>query len=72
MIYHLRQPIFNEFAQRPRCGPSTMTSPHLAAIESANAMRDERALHFAVFPMLVLGLGGASNSAVAWDEGETA
>lgn len=36
MIYDLSQPIFNNVPQWPKFRPTTMTTPHLTAIESAN------------------------------------
>jgi kynurenine formamidase len=72
MIYDLSQPIFDNVPQWPKCSPSTMTIPHLAAIEPANVMLDGRTLHFAVFPVLIQGCGGAWTRAVAWDEEEMA
>ncbi|MFC5862116.1 cyclase family protein [Acidicapsa dinghuensis] len=36
MIYDLSQPIFNNVPQWPKFRPTTMTIPHLTAIESAN------------------------------------
>lgn len=35
-------------------------------------MLDGRTRHFAVFPVLIQGAGGAWTRAVAWDEGEMA
>jgi arylformamidase len=45
MIYDLRQPIFNNAPQWPKFRPSTMTIPHLTAIESANVEHLELMTH---------------------------
>lgn len=45
MIYDLSQPIFNNVPQWPKFHPSTMTIPHLTAIESANVERLELMTH---------------------------
>jgi arylformamidase len=45
MIYDLSQPIFNNVPQWPKFRPSTMTIPHLIAIESANVERLELMTH---------------------------
>ena len=45
MIYDLSQPIFNNVPQWPKFRPSTMTIPHLTAIESANVERLELMTH---------------------------
>lgn len=45
MIYDLSQPIFNNVPQWPKFHPSTMTLPHLTAIESANVERFELMTH---------------------------
>lgn len=41
-------------------------------IRVAEAMLDGRVRHFAAFPILIRGAGGAWTRAVAWDEGEMA
>jgi kynurenine formamidase len=69
MIYNLSQPIFNNVPQWPKFGPTSMTVPHLTAIES---MLDGRERHFAAFPVLIEKAGEAWTRAVAWDEGEMA
>jgi kynurenine formamidase len=45
MICDLSQPVFNNVPQWPKFRPSTMTIPHLAAIESANVERLELMTH---------------------------
>ncbi|WP_446741985.1 cyclase family protein [Silvibacterium acidisoli] len=45
MIYDLSQPIFNNVPQWPKFHPSTMTIPHLTAIESANVEHLELMTH---------------------------
>jgi kynurenine formamidase len=45
MIYDLSQPVFNNVPQWPKFRPSTVTIPHLAAIESANVERLELMTH---------------------------
>jgi len=45
MIYDLSQPIFNNVPQWPKFRPSTMTIPHLTAIESANVEHLELMTH---------------------------
>ena len=45
MIYDLSQPIFNNVPQWPKFRPTSMTVPHLAAIESANVERLELMTH---------------------------
>ena len=45
MIYDLSQAIFNNVPQWPKFRPSTMTIPHLTAIESANVERLELMTH---------------------------
>lgn len=45
MIYDLSQPLFNNVPQWPKFRPSTMTIPHLTAIESANVERLELMTH---------------------------
>ena len=45
MIYDLSQPIFNNVPQWPKFRPTTMTVPHLTAIESANVERLELMTH---------------------------
>jgi kynurenine formamidase len=45
VIYDLSQPIFNNVPQWPKFRPSTMTIPHLTAIESANVERLELMTH---------------------------
>lgn len=45
MMYDLSQPIFNNVPQWPKFRPSTMTVPHLTALESANVERLELMTH---------------------------
>lgn len=45
MIFDLSQPIFNNVPQWPKFRPSTMTIPHVTAIESANVERPELMTH---------------------------
>ncbi|WP_158749618.1 cyclase family protein [Acidobacterium sp. S8] len=47
MIYDFSQPIFNKVPQWPAFRPTTMTIPHLTAIESANVERLEMITHTA-------------------------
>lgn len=45
MIYDLSQPLFNNVPQWPKFRPTSMTVPHLTAIESANVERLELMTH---------------------------
>ena len=45
MIYDLSQPLFNNVPQWPKFRPTSMTIPHLTAIESANVERLELMTH---------------------------
>ena len=45
MIYDLSQPLFNNVPQWPKFRPTTMTIPHLTALESANVEHLELMTH---------------------------